>query len=364
MSQGVVLSPLETNAFPPSPTMLCKRRGSSLESSQELKKAKALSPDEKMQKNFFKAIAEHNLKKEELPELEPIPPKAPIYLHVQSNEKQGIREEMEDAHIHSEFEQGSLLGIFDGHGDKGAIAKFAALMFEMDFPILLAQRPHDIKGIFKEICEDAHSKVTQEGGTTALVCFFDKATHRIYTATLGDSEAKIYRRKEGKIYSIPLSCVRNWCSKRDMKRMESVLDNPELFTKWTNIEESKFRRFPLSRPFVNVSRSIGDKSLQINGKSAISQKPKSTSSQFLPGDLLVMACDGLWDFIPSEQELIDKVLSPCWGLPDICDAITNYVLRDCKGRDNVTVISAWASEDSTPPELPSTQPLSEETQPF
>ncbi len=56
----------------------------------------------------------------------------------------------------------------------------------------------------------------------------------------------------------------------------------------------------------NVSRAFGDFSeTGSDDKPLITHKPKITVYQIEPGDVLLFACDGLWDFVKKEQEIID-----------------------------------------------------------
>ena len=195
------------------------------------------------------------------------------------------------------------------------------------------------KKIFKTINTSFHESLSETtGGTTALFCFFDSLTHRLYTSNLGDSKALVFRKTtEGLIDSFPVSIERNWANPKDMERARIAFNDPEFFKIWSQAKNPKERRFPFPFYGVNVSRSLGDKGMTINDKTATSQNAHQTFVQLKEGDLLVMGCDGVWDFVTPEG-LIDNVLTANWDHPFLAQRIVNYALKTSS--DNITVICA------------------------
>lgn len=168
-------------------------------------------------------------------------------------------------------------------------------------------------------------------GTTAVISFIDKNSGRIYTATLGDSEANIYRKIDKKVKSIPLSCVRDWSSKKEAKRAAAVTNDPAKATQWPKAKNPKTLRFPSPNYGLNVSRAIGD----VEFSKGVIHKAKVTVNQVQPGDRIVIACDGLKDFVP-EKEIVDMVKSnPGAGL---AQKLVDHALGPKMSQDNVTVL--------------------------
>lgn len=317
--------------------------------------------DAKMLKNFQKALDESrdNLKSDLIPdrvdpwEKRSVPRDLDIEFHECS--KQGKRKEMEDEHFRMEFTEGDLYGIFDGHGDNGDVGRFAAEKFKTDFPTMLKGSAH-VREAFEKMMYKIQAEVVpkmeageiEEGGCTAMVMFFERKTHRVFVATLGDTEAKIYRKIENAMMSIPLSVVRNWNSKKDEARALNWYDtkaknhfsmNFPILRRQFLIKTGKERRYP-GRPFINsinVSRSLGDHMFE-----AVSQKPKITAHYLLPGDKVVMGCDGLWDFI-TEEEIIEQLEIARKAGRDPAKHLVDYALKVKKSSDNVTVMTLHVS---------------------
>lgn len=307
------------------------------------------SPEEKMQKNLVKAIKEHH--KEEVLKFDVLkvdPKPAPLRLDIQDAENIGLRKEMEDAHDIVRLERGSLLCVFDGHSDLGHVAKYAAKHFKKHFSRALSENPEDIRKAFTSIIDRIHQKVKTKslaGGTTAVVSYIDDKTNIIYTATLADSEAKLYRKIDDKIYTIPLSPIRNWGRPKEAQRASIALGDPSIAEKWPNEKDAKYIRFC----GVNISRAIGDHELaDCDGNKGIIQKPKITMCQMHKDDLLIVACDGLWDFA-TEDELHKEIISPAMSdsYNGICDKAVGLSKshQTKKGNnDNITVISVLAKK--------------------
>lgn len=208
----------------------------------------------------------------------------------------------EDCYFITQEEQGILLGVLDGHGGdvvSGVVReKFKGLFFTN----LLANL--DIREVFIETFAEMEEIVKiHTSGCTAVICFIDTKKGLIYTATLGDSEANIYRNIDGeRIVSIPLSCVRDWTCKKDALRAKE--QNKE-------IEPDKIRSFQLNNKTpetlaavclkprvdgINVSRAFGDGKRSYMGK-----KPKIVVSRLRQEDVILVTSDGVGNFVPANE---------------------------------------------------------------
>lgn len=291
-------------------------------------------------------------------------------------EAKGKREKMEDKTFIVEDDSSLLAAIFDGHGDAKA-AKYAATRFPPLFREFRAKYEipkafektivaiHDellrSRGVFKRLYlanlqnlsdEEAYKATLGQnkglrekltcGGTTACVCFIDKQSGTIYTATLGDSEARVYRKTGDAIYSIPLSVVKNWSDPEEAHRAKEVhfyFDDFSIPLSAREVAENEDRleNKGLYDPMgiLNVSRAIGDLD-----HSAISHKPIVTMHQLLPRDCVVLACDGLWDcFSTDDNFFIKNMLKPNWERPHLLPRqITTTAIHTYKSSDNVSVV--------------------------
>lgn len=260
----------------------------------------------KMWKNTEKAIREHAKKDQayvqEIVPLDDVKPGLPLILLQYSAEAKGTRPSMEDAHFFMETEKDALVGVLDGHGGK-MIAEYARDQFQERFFNALQEAKGNVHVAFETLFDSIQNEIREkkewnDQGSTAVVSYIDKQTHRVYTATLGDSEANIYRVIKGKTQSIPLSCVRDWSSQKDATRASIACQEPSIAQEWPQAENPKFLRFPSLYCGVNVSRSLGDVSYtSLNNSPGVIHKPKITMFRLQSGDTFVLACDGVKDYM-------------------------------------------------------------------
>lgn len=111
---------------------------------------------------------------------------------------------MEDDHFYREDPHSILAGVFDRHHGKTA-ATHAKDRIPVLFYELLSTFNRNVIQTFEVLCQSVHDLYRGDHGTTALICYYHKVTRKVYTATLGDTEANIYRQIDGKVLSIPLS---------------------------------------------------------------------------------------------------------------------------------------------------------------
>jgi serine/threonine protein phosphatase PrpC len=310
----------------------------------------------KMLKNSRKAIIEHKQKDPAAYvsvgmslSLEASPSPLTLTFQYFKAEAQGEKNTMEDTHFFKETDQGIFTGVLDGHRGK-EVADYASIRFKEEFFEMFNQENKNIHRTFELLIDkiqkdlkkmDPNIPETDKNipkrdwssiGTTAVLCFIDKSTHQIYTATLGDSEANIYRKIDQQMKSIPLSCVRDWGCTKEAKRASIALRKPNIAITWPkNMNPKELSsdncRDPSGGP--NVSRAIGNVNFQ-----TIIHKPKITVNQLSSGDTLVLACDGLKDFV-NESKIISKLET----MPaDPATELVNFAIKDNKSTDNVTAI--------------------------
>lgn len=314
---------------------------------------------QKLIKNSQKAILEHQKKEkdayvplEEAIKTAPLLKKPAFKFSHYIAEGQGKRPKMEDVALYKKIENGTLIGVFDGHGGI-EVARYAARKFPSIFSKNLCKGhdPYEAYNLtFRELQKNIIvNKKWNCIGSTAAISFIDKK-NRVFTATLGDSEINIYRKINGEWKSIPLSCVRDWTHLKDAKRAAKALSNPEIVDKWTN---SKVKpRFPSSFFGVNVSRSLGDAKFSVWPISneevqhpAVIQKPKITLNYLKKGDILMAACDGLKDFVP-ENDINSKIQEHENSIEHLAENLIDYALKDKNSLDNVTVLILTAEQES------------------
>lgn len=306
----------------------------------------------RMWSNASKAIKEHRNQTAaeayaDLPEallsfevfLNPVKYEQPLKVSHKVSEAQGNRDAMEDANFYLEDELGVFSGVLDGHGGN-EVANFSKQFMVANFAEIFKQQQGNIHATFCELIQKAHQEVIKnpkwsERGTTAVICYVDKKTHLVYTATLGDSEANLYRIINGNMKSISLSCLRNWSSPKDALRASIAKNMPEIASSWPKEKNPK----RLRHVGLNVSRAIGDfYIIRCTTEPTVSQKPKITVNKLQPGDVLVLSCDGLKDFV-NEEKIVNEIAAYRAGkVVDLAKHLTDYALK-VGSSDNITVVA-------------------------
>jgi serine/threonine protein phosphatase PrpC len=254
----------------------------------------------------------------------------------------GKRRYMEDAHFCIDQEEGVLAGVFDGHNGS-EVAQYSSYRMQECFFALLREENLNVYQVFKDLFAKIQEEIGvlhpnwSSVGSTAVVSYIERATNHIYTATLGDSEAVLYRiiRKKRKI--IPLSCLRNWSSKRDFASAKEALG--EEIVRKNNPKEMRHPPPGMSVHSgcgLNVSRALGD----IDFKGVI-HSPKITLTTLLPQDIVILACDGLRDFV-SEKEILECIELHA-GRSSLVDDLVDYSINIKGSMDNVTVLGIFVN---------------------
>lgn len=311
--------------------------------------------ERKMWKNAYKAIEEHRKKSldsypapdlvlESLDVMKTKVSSAPLHFAYSVAEAQGRRPTMEDAHFVCENENALFLGVFDGHGGKD-VAEYACKQFQNGFYETVLNASNNVHQAFEQLIHEVQEEIASNQkffrqGSTAVISYIDKASSLIYTATLGDSEANIYREIDSSLKSIPISCVRDWSSPNDALRASLVMDDPEIAKEWPKVENSKYLKLRVNDGLynfsVNVSRAFGDTLYtKDKEKPGVIHKPKITINRVQAGDILVLACDGLKDYVAE-----DKISKKISGITEknLAQALVNYALEE-GSYDNVSVIA-------------------------
>jgi serine/threonine protein phosphatase PrpC len=274
----------------------------------------------------------------------------------------GSRSSMEDAHFYVATEYGLLAGVFDGHAGSRT-AQSIASAFPQIFEEQMRLSDRHVRYAFTKTFEILHKAFFDiyDDGSAGVVSLIDVESNLIYTATLGDSEASISRCIDDEYSLIPLSCVRDWTCKKEYERgaasFKADKKRAEAFrSEMSTLKQKHLRyspnkvandaRFPYDgNPGPNLSRAFGDKPFfTYNNVDVMSCKPKISVQYLRPGDLVLIACDGLWDYL-DKHEIIDVLREADEDLPSgssiplelIKKAKTNFPYRG--GGDNISIIA-------------------------
>lgn len=297
--------------------------------------------------------------------------------HVEStdcSEKGDIRPSMEDRHLVESGPLGTLILVCDGHslpkkklrrGEETDGLRMATEVVNSAREGLIKQF-HSDNFHFQSACETWAEKTHEElpknivAGTTAAIAFIEKINGILNVGNIGDSKIVVFREHRGCVYAIPMSPIINWDTPECIERVKKILTEEE-FAEWVKLQ-GKERRFA----GLNLVGTLGDHQAKVRGQTALTHMPVCSRLQLKPGDRVLCACDGLFDFA-SIQELQD-LFATNWLDPsaDFAKIAVEYALKTKKSTDNVTAVVATMipgkapaiqRADTEPLELSPTQPI-------
>jgi len=210
----------------------------------------------------------------------------------------GRRRTMEDTHVVSDPVDAStaadlgLFAVFDGHGGKGASAycqehclgvlkeELAAASGAVDADLL--------KRVFAKVDAGIKESGVDFAGSTAAVCVWDRVKRSIKVANVGDTHAILVPAAED-----------------DEKKL--LTEKVQRLTVEHHAEGDELERIKAAGGFVNagrvngmicVTRSLGDH----NMKNLLINEPAVATVESVPaGSILLIACDGIWDVLTTED---------------------------------------------------------------
>ncbi|CAN0008833.1 unnamed protein product [Ascophyllum nodosum] len=208
----------------------------------------------------------------------------------------------------NEDNQQALFCVFDGHGEHGDVVS-DFVMHELRsrlvaHPSLLDDPSKALKESFVQIDESLRSSKPIEAtfsGTTAVCVLVREG--RLWVANAGDSRAVLATKKGAALKAVDLSIDQNPHSPGEKARIEaaggfvSLPPEPGLSSRvWLDKTMTQIG--------LAMARSIGDHAVKSIGVIA---KPEVNTHKIEPVDkFVVLASDGVWEFI-SSQEAVDIV---------------------------------------------------------
>jgi serine/threonine protein phosphatase PrpC len=252
---------------------------------------------------------------------------------------QGRRESMQDCDVRETLPGGSLLCcVFDGHGTHGGVAaQICADAAPAAFHRRLSQaRAHDqpresdeaLADLDDLLRENNRGKLFDDSGTCALTALLSPQG-RLQVSNVGDSRAFVVRAgpARGKLQVLQMSVDHKPDRPDETRRIEQgggfvTSDHrggpPRLLGHWA------------------VSRALGDFGWREAG--GLSAQAETAEVDLQPGDVVVLACDGVFDVLSTAQA------AACVGMPstqDQCfDAASRLALQALAGgsTDNLTAV--------------------------
>lgn len=200
----------------------------------------------------------------------------------------GHRESMED--IPYKDVKNAFFAIFDGHG-----GRYVADYVSKRLPDEIIRRNHwpimadAFREAFLNTDKDIHSPV--EGSTAIVANIF--ADNTIHLAWVGDSRGMILRDSQ----MIALTNDHKPNRPDEKKRIEEA---------GGTVEDGQVPRILGSGSSLAVSRAFGDADYKPN---LVTAEPEVISVDGKPGDIIILASDGMWDVLSTRK--VAKVLNEC-----------------------------------------------------
>lgn len=264
-------------------------------------------------------------------------------------QNQGRRPYMEDVSFIKQNDDRIISGVFDGHSaDKKTglgVAKYVKECVERNLDRLVGKYEGNVHKAMENLFWIIQSKLGAEyrefckdAGTTAVVTYIDKKSRLMYVATIGDSEATIYRRIDGVMKAIPASRLLNWSSPSEARRAADFYDNEGLYWEWVSSLNPKELR-SMKEGGINISRTLGDFNHTGNDKfPLISSEPELTVFPLEEGDVVILASDGVEDYI--SKEIVSGVVSDYFDeFEGMAEKIMKHAYHQGQSSDNISVVA-------------------------
>ncbi|KAG8936301.1 Protein phosphatase 2C 2 [Tulasnella sp. 419] len=258
------------------------------------------------------------------------------------SEMQGWRIGMEDAHstvLHiGDDDNNAFFAVYDGHGGSSA-AKYAGENLYKRLASDQSYKDKDytpaLKHAFLGVDDDlrADSNFFRDPSGCTAVAALVTSDKRILVANAGDSRSVLSVKGEAK----PLSFDHKPQNESESSRIKAA---------------GGFVEFGRVNGNLALSRAIGDFEFKQNTslgpeKQIVTSDPEITEHQISDEDeFLVLACDGIWDCLTSQQvmDVVRLLVSQKKPLKEICEVIMDKCLapdsdiNNGLGCDNMTVI--------------------------
>lgn len=208
---------------------------------------------------------------------------------------QNTRETNEDAETiicKDKWSNLSLFGVYDGHG--GNMSSLFASQYLHKFFFEALEYTDD----FQVALEMAHQKTNDSlstlktfSGSTTSVAVVDQFQRKIHAGNLGDSRVLLVR-KTGKMYQMTRDHSSIFSGGESSSDIREMLEDIAVIKSLGASLDEGYIMEPTLKNGVNMTRSLGD--FYIPGMKENSL-PHLTSHSYSRGDILILACDGVWD---------------------------------------------------------------------
>lgn len=262
-------------------------------------------------------------------------PKCPLQSPYGYSSRQGRKSEnrYEDRCAAIKIDQGELFVLFDGHGQDGHEAADKAIENIARIFTKQLSRYKSIKKVLEKTFISLDTKIREQtdSGTTAIVAYIRE--NNLYLAWAGDSRGIVIR--NGKVV---LATQDHKPHLEKMRIQEMIADFNTLNPSSKPLAYEKVvKSGRVSRiAGLALSRSLGDAECKTKFPiHFITPKPDVMYLQLEPGDVILLACDGVWDVLDNQTacDLITQGIQATAGVANTLDntlTIENKLINSAK----------------------------------
>ena len=211
------------------------------------------------------------------------------------------------------------------------------------------------------LAEALHDLAPFYAGSCALVCLYDHGASKLYTACIGDSRAVLVRQKEkGQYIAIPLSEDQTGFNPSEAKRVRDAHPGEH---DCIDDKTGRVLGIAVTRAFgdhrfklpLEVIKTMKDKFFGAAPRPGyktppyLTAEPEVTVTKIEPGDMVIMASDGLWDHMSSDAaaECLGRWVAKYRGKGEVAALEESSLPYDFSGEPNWQVESKYiVTEDN------------------
>lgn len=186
----------------------------------------------------------------------------------------------------------SFFGVYDGHG--GNISSLFASQYLHEFFFEALEYTDEYQTALEMAHQETNEKLSTLGttsGSTTSVAIVDQQQRKIHAGNLGDSRVLLVR-KNGKVYQMTRDHSSIFSGGETFSDIKEMLEDIAAIKSLGAILDEGYIMEPTLNNGVNMTRTLGDFYIPGMKENSI---PHVTSHSYSKGDILILACDGVWD---------------------------------------------------------------------
>ncbi len=232
-----------------------------------------------------------------------------------------------------------LVGVFDGHiGSNASSSVSKGLPESLEIRKFNTKPIKSIEATFKYLEDELAKNTLDKSGTTATIALF--LEKNMWIGHIGDSRAVLSRK--GTAIQLTTDHIPNNPEKNPSSETKRIREAgiPIVYYK----HEAKPRDlWWINKPGgYPLTRSLGVTQWKKFSKGSIIATPEIKSYDITPDDeFLILGTDGLWDFVASNQVIIDmakKLFNKGKNPTEVAEELARFIREDKKGGDDIGIV--------------------------